>query len=578
MSDLAVQTDTLTNLSSGMLHSLITTAGERASYKFVEFFTAHISSDNTRRAYARAAYRFLAWCEDRGLELSAIHPVAVAGYTRQLEQELSPASVKVHLAAIRMLFDWFVVEGVVSYNPAASVKGPKHSPKRGKTPVLTAVDTRRLFESIQLESIKDYRDRAILGVLFYAWVRVSAACKLDVGDYYHVGKNSFLRFKEKGGKVHAVPAHHKAVEYLDTYLQEANIDPLDKQQKKLPLFRTLNRSRTLSEQRLDRHNLYWMLKQRALAAGITADVSVHSARATGITTYLENGGQLEAAQDMAEPGILEVLAGDGAFSMLLTALETSNLTAVLSGPGPFTVLAPTNHAFERLPQSERNALLGDPEALAAVLANHIIPGLVTSTDAAGLDYLTTLTGETLGFAEDGSSVGEAKLIASDMATSNGVIHIVDALLLPEAPNTAPVVANTLADVLLSSPDFSTFVSLLEMTGMLGTLRDIGPVTVLAPTNAALEQLSETTLDNLTADPVALTAYLRDYLLAGAARQSDLEGLSAVTTLAEHELTVTVTPEGTRVGGALITIGDIEPSNGILHIIDSPLAPPLSPSP
>lgn len=120
-----------------------------------------------------------------------------------------------------------------------------------------------------------------------------------LGDYYHVGKNSFLRFKEKGGKVHTIPAHHKAVEYLDAYLEQAGIDPLDKEQKRLPLFRTLDRTRALSTRRLDRHNLYRMLKERALAAGITADISVHSARATGITTYLENGGQLEAAQDIA---------------------------------------------------------------------------------------------------------------------------------------------------------------------------------------------------------------------------------------------------------------------------------------
>ena len=218
---------------------------------------------------------------------------------RELEKEMSPASVKVHLAALRMLFDWFVVEGVTSYNPAASVKGPKHSPRRGKTPVLTAADTRRLFDSIHLTTIKDYRDRAILGVLFYAWVRVSAVCKLDVGDYYHVGKNSFLRFKEKGGKEHAIPAHHKAVEYLDAYLEQGKIDPSDRAGKKQPLFRTLDRSRKLTGTRMHRNDIFRMVRSRALKAGITADITVHSARATGITTYLENGGQLEAAQDIA---------------------------------------------------------------------------------------------------------------------------------------------------------------------------------------------------------------------------------------------------------------------------------------
>lgn len=135
--DLTLPTEALATADREILPALIGEAGERAQYKFVEFFTAHLSSENTRRTYARAVYRFLAGCEGRGLELAHIHPVAVAGYIRGLEGELAPASVKVHLAAIRMLFDWFVVEGVMSYNPASSVKGPKHSPKRGKTPVLT---------------------------------------------------------------------------------------------------------------------------------------------------------------------------------------------------------------------------------------------------------------------------------------------------------------------------------------------------------------------------------------------------------------------------------------------------------
>ena len=291
--------DTLEQVSQGVLPAVVTSAGERARYKFVEFFTAHIANLNTRRTYARAVYRFLAWCESRGLELAHIHPVATAGYIRELETQLSPASVKVQLAAIRMLFDWFVTEGVTASNPAASVKGPKHSPRRGKTPVLTAADTRRLFQSVELESVKDYRDKAMLGVLFYAWVRASAVCKLDVGDYYSVGKHAFLRFKEKGGKEHTIPAHHKAVDYLDAYLDQAGIDPADRATRRQPLFRTLDRTRQLTHTRLHRNDVLRMVRSRALAAGITADVTVHSARATGITTYLENGGQLEAAQDIA---------------------------------------------------------------------------------------------------------------------------------------------------------------------------------------------------------------------------------------------------------------------------------------
>lgn len=299
MSEIQTYRDQLSQLEQGALPLVVQAAGDKAKYKFVEFFFSTLANANTREAYARASFRFFGWCEQQGLELEKVHPIAVAGYIRQLEQELSPASVKQHLAAIRMLFDWFVVEGVTSYNPASSVKGPKHNPKRGKTPVLTPDDTRRLFDSVELNAIKDYRDRAILGVLFYAWVRVSSVCALDIRDYYHVGRQTFLRFQEKGGKEQLVPTHHKAVEYIEAYLEQAGIDPSDKLEKKQPLFRTISNRRQLTERRMNRNDVLRMVRARALNAGISAEITVHTARATGITTYLANGGALEAAQDIA---------------------------------------------------------------------------------------------------------------------------------------------------------------------------------------------------------------------------------------------------------------------------------------
>jgi integrase/recombinase XerD len=230
--------------------------------------------------------------------------VATAGYIRELEREgkLSATSIKLHLSAIKRLFDFFVTEGVTAFNPAGSVRGPKYSARQGKTPVLSSEETRQLFQSlerIEEKSIKDLRDLALLGVLFYSWVRVSAACKLNVGDYYAQGKGHVLRFFEKGGKLHLVPAHHKVVEYLEAYLQAAGIDSTNKAEKTKPLFRTLDRSRQLTKDRLDRQNVFELVRRRAKAANITTEISVHTARATGITTYLENGGRVEQAQGIA---------------------------------------------------------------------------------------------------------------------------------------------------------------------------------------------------------------------------------------------------------------------------------------
>ena len=281
---------------------LITKAGDKAQYKFLEFFMATLSNKNTREAYARASFRFLEWCDLNGLELSTIHPIAAAAYFRTLEDDLSPASVKQHLSSVKALFDWFVTEGITSYNPVASVKGPKYSPKRGKTTFLTPQETRTLFDSIlnkETKSIKDYRDLAILSVLFYAWVRVSALIKMNVSDYKQIGDRYTLRFKEKGGKPHDLPAHHKVTEYLNLYLHYAQINQVDPSQRKQPLFRTLNRYKQLSPNRMNRKDILRMIKKRSLEAGLTSDVTVHTARATGITTFLENRGSLEQAQDIA---------------------------------------------------------------------------------------------------------------------------------------------------------------------------------------------------------------------------------------------------------------------------------------
>ena len=117
----------------------ITNAGDRASWRFIEFFTANIRNKNTRAAYAQAVTQFFNWCEARHIiDLEKIRPVLVAGYVEELQATRSAPTVKQHLAAIKMLFDWLVVGQVLPMNPASSVRGPKHVVKRGKTPVLTA--------------------------------------------------------------------------------------------------------------------------------------------------------------------------------------------------------------------------------------------------------------------------------------------------------------------------------------------------------------------------------------------------------------------------------------------------------
>lgn len=219
----------------------------------------------------------------------------IAAYIEQHPQ--SRPTVKQHLSAIIKLFDWLVVGQVVPFNPAASVRGPKHVVKRGKTPILTLDEMRLLFECIDTSHVVGMRDRAFIGLLFYGLPRVSAVVGLNVEDYFPTGKRYRLRFEnEKGGKYHEIPVHHKAEEYLDAYLSAANIG----KEMKVPLFQSaLGRTKQLSGRRMKRENVFHMIRRRAKDAGINTRICCHSFRASGITAYLKIGGTLERAKSMA---------------------------------------------------------------------------------------------------------------------------------------------------------------------------------------------------------------------------------------------------------------------------------------
>jgi len=283
-------------LKEGKWPPLIIRAGTAAQERFLEFFTATIRNKNTRMAYFRAISRFMAWADERHLSLEDIRPIHVATYIEGFTAGLADPSVKQHLAAIKMLFDWMVTGQIVPANPAASVRGPKHVVKKGKTPVLTAEEARKLLESITTETVVGLRDRALIATMLYSFARVSAVVGMRVQDYYPQGKRSWLRLHEKGGKFHEVPCHHKADEYLEAYLEAAKI----KDQPKTPLFRsTRGRTAQLTEKALTRVDAFRIVQRRAKQVGLLGRICNHSFRATGITVYLENGGELETAARIA---------------------------------------------------------------------------------------------------------------------------------------------------------------------------------------------------------------------------------------------------------------------------------------
>jgi integrase/recombinase XerD len=289
--------------------ALIAAAGEKASEHFLEFFAATIRNKNTRAAYMQAVGQFCRWCEEHGLQLHTIRPLHVSAYIEGLP--LTAPSVKQHLAALRGLYNWLVIKQVVPDNPALFVKGPKFSRQIGITPILEPDQMRKLLDSIPVTrevrisrkhgggvrveaDVKGLRDRAIIAIMAYTFARVSAVLKLKRGDYSLQGKRARLRLLEKGNKEKLVWLHHEAEQFLDTYLDAAKIS-----ENAAPVFQTLDKLHRLSGAGISRRDMLRIVKERCAKAELPESICNHTFRGTGIIVFLQNGGSLEAAQDMA---------------------------------------------------------------------------------------------------------------------------------------------------------------------------------------------------------------------------------------------------------------------------------------
>jgi integrase/recombinase XerC len=283
--------------SGPALPALIVAADERAQQRFLEFFAVTIRNPHTRRAYARAAGEFLAWCEARGVaSLAGVQPLHVAGWIEQLGRELSAPSVKQQLAGVRHLFDWLVTGQIVPVNPASSVRGPAYSMRRGKTPVLSPAEARALIDAIDVTTHSGLRDRALIGLMVYSFARIGAALTMKVEDVYVQNRRLWVRLHEKGGKRHEMPCHHNLEEYLHAYIDACGLEAV----RKAPLFQTLRRGTgRLSGDPMDQATAFAMVRRRAHRADIATEIGNHTFRATGITAYLKNGGTLEKAAAMA---------------------------------------------------------------------------------------------------------------------------------------------------------------------------------------------------------------------------------------------------------------------------------------
>jgi site-specific recombinase XerD len=283
--------------STVVVPAIVASAGEHAARSFREFFASTIHNRNTRTAYLHAVNRFFAWCEHhKPGRLADIEPPHVAAYIKALGKHVGTSTVKQHLAAIRMLFDWLVTGQVVVTNPAHAVRGPRQVVRAGKTTVLDAEQARKFLDSIDLSSVVGLRDRALISVMTFAFARIGAVVAMRVEDYYPKGKRWWVRLNEKGGKRHEMPAHDTLRAYLEAYIDAAGL----RGGGKAPLFRTAaGCTGTLTEKPIRPVDVWRMIQRRAASVGMNVPIGCHTFRATGIRAYLEAGGTLEDARAMA---------------------------------------------------------------------------------------------------------------------------------------------------------------------------------------------------------------------------------------------------------------------------------------
>ena len=280
------------------------------------------------------------------------------------------------------------------------------------------------------------------------------------------------------------------------------------------------------------------------------------------------------------PGtILEVAQSAGDFETLLAAVEAAGLESTLADAnGEFTVFAPTDEAFEALPDGTLDSLLADPEQLSHILLYHVIADSAVASDTALSLVGTTqvmANGEKLALTLRGDALylNESVVIETDIEASNGVIHVIDAVLTPV---TIPEPQGSIVDIALSNPDLTTLVAALQATDLVGTLADeTATFTVFAPTDDAFAALGEDTIAALLSDTESLTDVLLYHVVGGAAADS-IDATSRygdVLTMAnEDEVAVDIREGELFVNEARIIIRDIPATNGIIHVIDAVLLP------
>ena len=272
----------------------------------------------------------------------------------------------------------------------------------------------------------------------------------------------------------------------------------------------------------------------------------------------------------AEKDIVDTAVDAGSFKTLAAALGAADLVDALKGKGPFTVFAPTDEAFAKLPKGTVEMLLKpeNKKKLAGILTYHVVSGKVPSSAVVKVSGAKTLNGQQVDVVvKDGQvSIDNAKVVSTDIACSNGVIHVIDSVILPAEDN---------IPVLATKAGFKTLVAAVKAAGLAEALSGKGPFTVFAPTDEAFAKLPEGTVETLLKpeNKDKLAAILKYHVVPGRVYSTDALSAGKAKTLEGGWVRISAEGKGAKVNDAGLVKTDIDAANGVIHVIDTVILPP-----
>ena len=274
---------------------------------------------------------------------------------------------------------------------------------------------------------------------------------------------------------------------------------------------------------------------------------------------------MEEPQEMPKT-IVDLAVEDGRFNTLVAAVQAAGLAEALSGEGPFTVFAPTDDAFASLPEGTVDALLADIPSLTDILLYHVVEGSIMASDVVQLTSAMTVNGQYVDIKVEGDKVmiDNAQVIITDVEASNGIIHVIDTVILPES--------RSIVDIAVEDGRFNTLVAAVQAAGLAETLSGEGPFTVFAPTDDAFAALPEGTVEALLADIPTLTNILLYHVSEGKVMASDVVELTSAMTVNGQYVDIAVEDGKVMIDNAQVVITDIEAANGVIHVIDAVILP------